>query len=150
MHRLLRRKFAGRNPFDGEGCFLYGSRWSSVGVRVSYAAVHRSLCILEYLAHIDRSFLPGDLVIATLLVPDDIVPLPTPVLSPGWKEYPAAAELRHIGDSFVREGGAALLLLPSVIVPEEQNILINPAHADFAKMAWQQPLVPFAYDSRLA
>ena len=149
VHRILRRRFAGANPFDGEGSYLYGGRWSSVGTRLSYAAVNRSLCILEYLAHIDPLFLPDDLVIATLEIPEDLASLRTPPLPPEWKQYPAPPSLREIGDSFVLEGQAALLFLPSVLVPEEQNILINPAHADFAEMVWRQPLVPFSYDGRL-
>ncbi len=149
LHRLLRRRFAGVNPFDGEGSYLYGGRWSSVGTRLSYAAVNRSLAILEYLAHVDPLYLPDDLVIATLEVPDELAILPSPALPAGWKEYPAPESLRGIGDRFIRDAQAALLLVPSVLVPEEQNVLINPAHRDFGRMVWRQPLASFAYDSRL-
>ena len=149
VYRLLRRRFAGADPFDGEGSFLYGGRWSSVGVRISYAAVNRSLCVLEYLAHIDPLLVPDDLVIATLDIPDDLRPAKTPMLPAEWKEYPAPAMLREIGDCFAREGESAFLLLPSVLVPEEQNVLLNPGHADCKRMVRRQPLVSFAYDSRL-
>jgi RES domain-containing protein len=149
VYRVTRRKFAGENPFDGEGAFPFGGRWSSVGTRVSYTAQHRSLAILEYRAHIDLALVPNDLVIATLDIPDDIAIAATPPLPEEWREYPAPASLRQIGDRFVAEGRAALLLIPSVLVPQENNLILNPLHPDAAKMVWRQPLVPFLYDRRL-
>jgi RES domain-containing protein len=149
VHRLTRRKFAGKNPFDGEGSFLFGGRWSSIGTRVCYAATHRSLAILEYRVHIDLALLPDDLVIATLEVPDEIAIAPTPTLPEDWKEYPAPASLRRIGDRFIAEAQASLMLVPSVLVPQENNVMLNPVHPDARKMIRQRRLVPFLYDSRL-
>jgi RES domain-containing protein len=149
IHRLTRRKFSGKNPFDGEGSFLFGCRWSSIGTRVCYAATHRSLAILEYRVHIDLALLPDDLVIATLEVPDEIAIAPTPTLPENWKEYPAPASLRRIGDRFIAEAQAALMLVPSVLVPQENNVMLNPVHPDARKMIRQRRLVPFLYDPRL-
>ena len=149
VHRLTRRKFAGKNPFDGEGSFLFGGRWSSIGTRVCYAATHRSLAILEYRVHIDLALLPDDLVIATLEIPDDIAVAPTPTLPENWKEYPAPASLRKIGDRFIAEAQSALMLVPSVLVPQENNVMLNPLHPDARRMIRQRRLVPFLYDPRL-
>ena len=149
VHRLSRRKFAGKNPFDGEGSFLFGGRWSSIGTRVCYAATHRSLAILEYRVHIDLALLPDDLVIATLEIPDDIAVAPTPTLPENWKEYPAPASLRKIGDRFIAEAQSALMLVPSVLVPQENNVMLNPLHPDARRMTRQRRLVPFLYDPRL-
>jgi RES domain-containing protein len=143
VHRLTRRKFSGKNPFDGEGSFLFGGRWSSIGTRVCYAATHRSLAILEYRVHIDLALLPDDLVIATLEVPDEIAIAPTPTLPEDWKEYPAPASLRRIGDRFIAEAQASLMLVPSVLVPQENNVMLNPVHPDARKMIRQRRLVPF-------
>jgi RES domain-containing protein len=103
VYRLTRRKFAGKNPFDGEGSFLFGGRWSSIGTRLCYAATHRSLAILEYRVHVELALMPDDLVIATLEIPDEVAITPTPALPENWKEYPApypfsagaAREQRH-------------------------------------------------------
>ena len=149
VYRLTRRRFAGKNPFAGEGSFLFGVRWSSIGTRVCYAATHRSLAILEYRAHIDQAFMPDDLVIATLQIPEQIVITPTPVLPEDWQEYPAPASLRRIGDRFIAEGKAALMLVPSVLVPQENNVMLNPLHPDAKRMRRKRRLVPFAYDPRL-
>ena len=149
VHRLTRRKFAGKNPFDGEGSFLFGGRWSSIGTRVCYAATHRSLAILEYRVHIDLALLPDDLVIATLEVPEDVAVAPTPTLPENWKEYPAPASLRKIGDRFIAEAQSALMLVPSVLVPQENKVMLNPLHPDARRMIRQRRLVPFLYDPRL-
>lgn len=148
VYRLTRRKFAGKNPFDGEGSFLFGGRWSSIGTRVCYAATHRSLAILEYRAHIDQAFMPDDLVIATLEIPDEIVITPTPALPEGWREYPAPASLRRIGDRFIAEAKGVVMLVPSVLVPQENNVMLNPLHPHARRMHRQRRLLPFAYDPR--
>ena len=149
VYRLTRRKFAGKNPFDGEGSFLFGGRWSSIGTRVCYAATHRSLAILECRAHIDQAFMPDDLVIATLEVPDEIVITSTPALPEDWQEYPAPASLRRIGDRFIAEAKGVVMLVPSVLVPQENNVMLNSLHPHARRMHRQRRLLPFAYDPRL-
>jgi RES domain-containing protein len=149
VYRVTRRKFVGKDPFDGQGAFLFGGRWSNIGTRVSYTSTHRSLAILEYRAHIDPALMPDDLVIATLEIPDDVVIAPIPTLPKDWREYPAPASLRKIGDRFVAEGRSALMQVPSVLVPQENNILVNPLHSDAKRIIRQPSLVPFRYDRRL-
>ncbi len=145
VYRLLRREFALPDPFSGEGSFLYGGRWSSPGTRLSYASTYRSLAVLEYRAHIDPAFASQDLVIATLVIPDDVLIAPTPPLPENWRQTPAPEALREVGDRFVAACEAAAMLVPSVIVPEESNVLINPKHPDMGRVA---ELVEFQFDSR--
>lgn len=149
LYRLTRRKYAGTDPFDGEGSFLSGGRWSSIGTRVCYTATHRSLAILEYRVNMDPSALPGDLVIATLEVPDDLPIVHAPPFPKNWRDYPAPDSLRSIGDGFIREGKTALMRIPSAIVPEEDNVMLNPMHPDAPKPKKRHALVPFSYDVRL-
>lgn len=149
VYRLTRRKFAGANPFDGQGSFLFGGRWSSDGTRVCYAATHRSLAILEYLAHIDRALIPDDLVIATLEIPNEVAMAPAPTLPSDWRGYPAPDTLKKIGDRFIAEGKFACMQVPSVLVPHEDNVLLNPAHSDTTRMVRQHRVMPFSFDPRL-
>jgi RES domain-containing protein len=93
--------------------------------------------------------MPDDLVIATLEVPDEIVITSTPALPEDWQEYPAPASLRRIGDRFIAEAKAALMLIPSVLVPQENNVMLNPLHPDAKRMRRKRRLVPFAYNPRL-
>jgi len=61
---------------------------------------------------------------------------------------PPPAATRTIGDTWAREKRSAILAVPSVIIPEELNYLLNPAHPDFRKIAIGKP-APFSFDLRL-
>jgi len=149
VYRVLRKRFA-RAPFDGEGAYRYGGRWSSPGTRLCYASEHQSLALLEYFVHLDKDDPPTDLVIAVAEVPDDlrrerveVATLPRP-----WRAASAPAELARFGDDFARRGEHALLLVPSVLVTEESNCLINPGHPDFQRIALRD-VRPLNYDPRM-
>jgi RES domain-containing protein len=149
IYRVLRNAFA-RAPFDGEGAYRYGGRWSSPGSRLSYASEHQSLAMLEYFVHLDKDNPPSDLVLATAEVPDDvsrekIAPQDLPA---NWRDAAAPPALARFGDEFVARANHCLFLVPSVLAPEENNLLINPAHADFARIS-VHPLQPLRYDPRM-
>ena len=149
VYRILRKRFA-RAPFDGEGAYRYGGRWSSPGTRLGYASEHQSLALLEYFVHLDKDDPPTDLVVAVAEVPDD---LRREQIAPGklprnWREASAPAELARLGDEFARRGEHAVLLVPSVLVTEENNCLINPAHPD-CKRILLRDVRPLSYDPRM-
>jgi RES domain-containing protein len=146
-YRLLRKRYQA-NPFDGEGSFRFGGRWSSPGQRVVYTSEHLSLAMLEYLVHLAEEEAPSDLVLATAEIPGTVSRIHLKTLPKRWREYPAPEELASIGDNFVREGKAAILVVPSAIVPTEYNWILNPAHPDF-RLIVASGVQPFAFDSRL-
>lgn len=148
VYRLLRKRFA-RSPLNGEGSYLFGGRWSSVGTRVAYTSEHLSLAMIEYFVHVDPDDAPRDLVLVTADVPDAVsrTSLPRKALPAHWRRTPASSELAAIGDQFVRDARAAILIVPSALAPSESNWLINPAHADAAKIRIN-PAEPFEYDRR--
>lgn len=149
IYRVLRKRFA-RHPFDGEGAYRFGGRWSSPGVRLCYTSEHASLALLEYFVHLDQDDPPADLILAAADVPDSVSRLQVAVggLPLNWRDPAAPQELTAVGDEFVREGRCCVLLLPSVIAPTEHNWLLNPAHSDFARITVQES-TPVAYDPRL-
>lgn len=68
-------------------------------------------------------------------------------LPPSWREdYPPLA-CRDVGGAWLERGGAAVLAVPSAVIPVETNYLLNPAHADFARLRIQAPTV-FRFDAR--
>jgi RES domain-containing protein len=148
VYRILRKPYS-KKPFDGEGGYLFGGRWSSPGVRLAYAAEHLSLAIVEYFVHIDPEDPPQDLVVVTADVPDAVsrVSIADRQLPRGWRQVPARPALAAIGDEFVHRARAAVLIVPSVLAPSESNWLINPRHAAFAKIR-VNPAEPFQYDAR--
>jgi RES domain-containing protein len=149
FYQVLRGKYA-RNPFDGEGAYRYGGRWSSPGIRLSYASEHQSLAMLEYFVHLDSDDPPGDLVLAIADVPDDLPAegLDVDQLPTNWRHSPAPAELLRFGDDFAQRREHCLLLVPSVLAPRENNCLLNPSHPDFNRIAIDKP-EPLSYDPRI-
>jgi RES domain-containing protein len=146
---VLRKPYA-RMPFDGEGSYLYGGRWSNPGTRLTYASEHQSLAMLEYFVHLEANDSPPDLVLASADVPDDLTRRRIEVdsLPPNWRETPAPAELARLGDEFVQAADRCLLIVPSALVPSENNWLINPLHEEFRSITIRETK-PLNYDSRL-
>ena len=149
VYRVLRKAYA-RTPFDVEGAYRYGGRWSSPGVRLSYTSEHQSLAMLEYFVHLDKDDPPTDLVLAVASVPDDVPKESVKVndLPANWREGAAPPELVRFGDEFVSDAKSCLLFVPSVLAPHENNCLINPAHAEFGRVVVRD-LEPLTYDTRM-
>ena len=149
VYRVLRKAYA-RAPFDGEGTYRYGGRWSSPGTRLSYASEHQSLAMLEYFVHLDRDDSPVDLVLAVAEVPDGVTRerIETRNLPARWRQPAAPPELARIGDEFAQRAEHCMLLVPSVLAPNENNCLINPGHPEYKKIVIR-PSEPLSYDPRM-
>lgn len=140
-----------RYDLSGYGAFLVGGRWNLPGLSLLYTAETRSLAMLEVLVHLPASDLPADMYLLTLEVPDMLSreeialadlpadwqrltqPLPTAVLGHGWLQASRSLALR----------------VPSVIVAQEHNLLLNPAHSEFAQVRLAAEPEPFHFDDRL-
>lgn len=149
VYRLLRKPFAAA-PFDGEGSYLYGGRWSPPGTRLVYTAEHLSLAMLEYLVHLNPDRPPVDLVFAKAEIPDNVsrVQFSVEELPQEWRRYPAPATLMNLGARFVKEAKAAVMIVPSALAMTENNWLLNPAHPDFQQITILGSKT-FQYDPRL-
>lgn len=129
--------------FDGEGARRLGGRWNRPGTTVIYVAATLALAMLEFLAHVDRKRAPAMVFAHYADVPVDagIDRLNEDRLPANWRAHPAPDTLRELGTSWVAAGTSVLLAVPSVIlrvspelVPSERNYLLNPAHAEFARI----------------
>lgn len=129
LWRIAREAHA---ALDGEGARLYGARWTPRGTPAVYASSHLSLAALEYLVHIDAEDAPDDLIALHIGVPDDVTELAcSPSSLPAdWRQTPPPLECQEIGGEWAGRGEALLLRVPSVLVPEESNVLVNPLHPD--------------------
>lgn len=128
--RIARECYA---PLDGEGARLLGGRWNSPGRPVVYTSRTAALCVLEVLVWTDPEDVPDDLRLYEIEVPDHarIERLPAGALPPSWTE-PGSPECIAPGDRWLAAGDALALEIPSAVLPEEPNLLINPRHADAA------------------
>jgi len=144
--RLTKARYA-RTCLDGEGARKAGGRWNERGVAVAYCASTLSLAVLELLVHVDASTIPDDMMAVPITVPDDvrIEDLRPPK---GYDTVPVSRAAQRAGSAWVTEGRTLLLRVPSVVVPEEMNVLVNPAHADIARLVVGRAR-PFRFDPRL-
>jgi RES domain-containing protein len=146
--RIVKKRDA-RSAFDGQGARLFGGRWNSPGIGVVYIASTRSLAALEMAVHLDRATLLASFVLIPCTFHERLVTaLDYSALPHDWRRDPAPSELALMGDAWVRSGQSAILAVPSAIVAEEVNFLLNPAHPDFHEIAIGRPET-FDFDPRL-
>jgi len=147
LWRLTREPF---QDLDGEGARRFGGRWNGAGVAVVYTSSTLALAVLELLVHVDPEEMPTDLVALCIEGPDSASPhrVPPEALPPHWRRVLDHPACRQAGEDWVREGQSPLLRVPSAIVPEEENVLLNPAHPEAARFVVTARRA-FALDPRL-
>lgn len=121
LWRLARSPYA---ELDGEGARRFGGRWNSPGRPMVYTAAEPALAVLEVRVHLDLSL---------DLLPDDylLLGIETGDLAP--ESGPASGDpeqCRAYGDRWLEERRSALLAVPSAILPESYNVLINSRHPE--------------------
>lgn len=153
MHvfRIEREKYL-KTTLSGIGAALSkGFRWNSQNTRLVYTAESRALAMLEIFVHLDlNEDLPNDRYFVTIEIPEDvlILELQQNDLPTHWNTSPPIVQTQYIGDSFVFQNEAAVLKVPSAVVADEYNYLINPLHADYQKIKIIEEK-PFQFDKRL-
>lgn len=147
--RLTRAPFVA-TAFDGVGSAMGGARWNSRGIHVAYAASSRSLAQLEILVHVDRLHAPSDYVFVEAVIPNDAIEtLDMKALPADWRSMPPPPELRAVGDAWIHAQRSLALRVPSVVVPDEFNLLVNPAHPRIGELRIVGTPVPVIFDPRL-
>lgn len=137
VFRIEREKYL-KYTLKGIGAALTeGYRWNSLNTYLVYTSESRALATLEVSVHLDLSEdLPYDRCYVEIEIPDDILILEIDPedLPENWDSRPPILETQFIGDDFVNSGSAAVLKVPSCIVPQEYNFLINPNHPDSSRI----------------
>lgn len=136
----------------GIGAKMSGGRWNSQGHAVVYASSSRALACLETIVHLGSGALPLNRYLIQLDIPDDVwmarTALDLPAAPVGWDALPEGMVSVNFGDNWLAGATSAILTVPSIVVPEEQNILVNPAHPDAASIKAVK-IRKWLYDSRL-
>jgi len=137
-------------PLDGEGARRVGGRWNPPGVPMVYASGSLALAALEYTVNVHPDDAPADLIAFEIAVPDDLPHrrIANPDLPADWQRMPAPPACAELGARWAREKKTAVLLIPSVVVPDESNVLINPVHPDTSRIRIASAQ-PFTLDPRL-
>ena len=135
--RLTPSAFAG--ALDGEGSSLVSGRWNSPGVAMVYTSSHLSLAVLEVFVHIP-ALLRDDLDLFEAVrvdIPDDaaITRIDLDQFEAMLTASDPLAACRAAGDRWITQGRDLVLAAPSVVVPEELNLMLNPAHPRMGEVA---------------
>ncbi len=136
--------------FDGEGARRFGGRWNRLGTRVVYTSATLSLAALEFFVNLDRDTEPDQLVALSADIPDDvhIDYMKMSSLPKNWRSYPVPEAVQDLGTAWVASGSTAVLAVPSAVIPDERNYLLNPAHPDFQRVHLNKPEA-FHFDPRM-
>jgi RES domain-containing protein len=122
------------DDLSGEGAKTSGGRWNAAGDPMIYSSETRALACLETLVHLNAGGLPLNRYLVSVTIADAVwgaARTETPGSLPvGWDADPAGRASVRFGTAWIRSGASALMRVPSVIVPDEYNVLINPLHAD--------------------
>lgn len=147
--RLLRKKFS-KEPLSGEGARIFGGRWNSPGTPAVYASEHLSLAALELFVRLNIDDFGETFAAIPIYIPDSIkvIKIELQSLPKNWRDIPPNRFTQNIGDSWIRNAETSVLMVPSVIVPLEFNIVLNPTHNDFKKLRLEK-IHDFQYDSRI-
>ena len=142
VYRLQSGKYPANS---GKGAALFGGRWNRPGVEAIYTASSRSLAALEILAHYEA--LPKDFVVTPVRIPSGLTRyrVSRKELPSGWDSPTGCPEAQLILE---RHMDHLVIAVPSAIVPDEWNYILNPAHPDFPKIQFLKP-EPFRFDPRL-
>jgi RES domain-containing protein len=143
--RIVKEKHAA-TAFSGDGARLNGGRWNSVGTSVVYTSGSIALAALESLVHLNPPVIFK--YVAILIEFDRALVEEVAALPADWREEPPPLATKEIGDIWIQDARSAVLRLPSVIIPNEPNYLLNPAHPDF-KRIFIGRAEPFSFDPRL-
>ena len=137
VYRIEREKYL-KTTLTGIGASMSkGYRWNSFNTKLVYTTENRALAMLEVSVHLDLSEdLPTDRYYVEIEIPVNITIQEVKVedLPEDWNSNPPTITTQTIGDDFVFQNESAILKVPSSIVPQEFNYLINPNHPDSKKI----------------
>jgi RES domain-containing protein len=148
--RLVKARFSSAALF-GSGAKAYGGRWNSKGIAMIYTSDCISLAALELLVHLHRAEVLNQYRLFTLQIPDDgVMSLDESALPEDWRRDPPPSTTVRIGDEWSESLQSIALAVPSAIVPQQRNILLNPTHGEFDSIVAGASNDPLDFDPRLA
>lgn len=129
VYRIGKEQYC--NDLSGLGAKLYGGRWNRVGIPCVYTSQSRALALLEYSVNIDIEFINHKLCFTVIEVQDHLIEaISQESLPNNWKAIPASSTTKTFGSDKLIQTSSNIIKVPSVIIPNEFNFIINPANLD--------------------
>jgi RES domain-containing protein len=122
--------------FSGDGGLYVAGRWNYLGKKATYCSESIALCTLEWLSHNGLSVSGFDYYRYSIQIPDllikkyDVKDLPV-----NWNTTPATDFSRDFSDKYLFNSDSLAIAVPSVLIPEEYNLIINSSHSEFSKVS---------------
>ena len=137
---------------SGIGAGLYGGRWNPKGINLVYTSSSIALATLEYLVHNYHLLSTAEICLAKIKIGT-----PTPILELKTKELPLDWNLplkilqatQQFGKDFYLQRKDYIMKVPSAVVPQEFNLLLNPLHGHHSRTKVVEIIDPFVFDQRL-
>ncbi len=127
VYRIVQEKYA--DDLTGLGSYTYGGRWNAIGTYALYTSTTRALALLELLAHVPTHLVKAkNYILLTLELPQDLLSH-RKIL-----KLSMVSQMVLEGDKILKQNDLLFFLAPSVIVPEEMNIILNPTYVDYEKV----------------
>ena len=147
VFRISRAKFASQLTASG-----VANRWNIDHQKVLYTGSSRSLATLELVVHKGAMSTNADFKVMVISIMDKqtfIHEVKINDLPDNWREIDAYPVLQQIGSDWYRNQTSLVLKVPSVIIPQEYNYVINTTHPDFNKNVLLAHLEDYFCDHRL-
>jgi RES domain-containing protein len=147
VYRIGKTRYA--RDLTGEGSRLHGGRWNNKLTPCIYTSESRALALLEYTVNVNADDIPRALSITSFEIPDDrILVLAEAGLPGNWKQAAAPSSTKNFGDQLLKAAKNLIIRIPSAVIPEEYNYLLNPAHPGI-KNCKITATADFVYDIRI-
>jgi RES domain-containing protein len=140
----------GSLAISGKGASLAGGRWNSAGIPAIYASQHLAMAAHEKFVHLPRP-LPHEMRLVKFAIRFGSVAVQRADpshLPADWRREPVSPSTQALGNTWLKSNKTAILAVPSALIPDETNFLINPLHPDFSKIEFSSA-TPFEFYPRL-
>lgn len=152
VYRIAKAKYASSagEMLSGRAGYLAGARWHSKGRAIVYTATSLSLATLEIAVNLKQPrYIPAYRMLEVEVPDSEVIQLAPENLPAGWdikNDVPRLA--RAIGDRWLKERVSLAMRVPSAVIESEWNVLLNPLHAEFARLEYGEPMA-FPFDPRI-
>lgn len=146
VYRISNTRFA--RDVSGEGARLHGGRWNHIETPCLYTSHSRSLAVLELSVNVSTASVLQYLSMVEIEISDDMLILDIAALPANWREAPAPASTKDFGTDLLNKNQHVIIKVPSSVIPEEFNYLMNPKHARAGECRIIE-VKDFVYDIRI-
>lgn len=146
VYRLGNTEYA--HDLTGDGARINGGRWNHLGVPVLYTSQSRALAVLEFSVNVNIERIIRNLSMTIIEIPEDIHEINVNLLPGNWRDYPAPVSTKDFGTQILYRVSHAIIKIPSTVIPQEFNYLINPLHTK-SRLCKIKEVIDFVYDIRI-